>query len=89
LVGIDAIRDAALALGAGNAVAHHITNIVITDDLGDGRARVRSKGLGVMADGRCGSVTYEDVVVRRDGGWRVARRRVEARRVPLNGVTGA
>ncbi|MEU8905372.1 nuclear transport factor 2 family protein [Streptomyces mirabilis] len=89
LAGIAAIRDAALVIGAANPVAHHVTNIVITDDLGDGRARVRSKGLGVMADGRCGSVSYEDVVVRRDGAWRIGRRRVEARRVPLNGVTRA
>ncbi|MFD7474367.1 nuclear transport factor 2 family protein [Streptomyces sp. NPDC059837] len=89
LAGIEAIQDAALALGAANAVAHHVTNIVITDDLGDGRAQVRSKGLAVMADGRCGSVSYEDVVVRRAEGWRIARRTVEARRVPLNGVTHA
>ncbi|MFE4621713.1 nuclear transport factor 2 family protein [Streptomyces mirabilis] len=89
LAGIAAIRDAALVLGAANPVAHHVTNIVITDDLGDDRVRVRSKGLGVMADGRCGSVSYEDVVVRRDGAWRIARRRVEARRVPWNGVTRA
>ncbi|WP_405879563.1 nuclear transport factor 2 family protein [Streptomyces sp. NBC_01136] len=88
LSGIGAIRNAALALGAANAVAHHVTNIVITD-LGDGRAQVRSKGLAVMADGTCGSVSYDDIVVRRDGGWRISRRAVEARRVPLNGATGA
>lgn len=86
LVGIGAIRDAALALGAANPVAHHVTNIVIAD-LGDDRALVRSKGLGVTADGGCGSVSYEDVVVRRAGGWRISRRTVAARRVPLNGVT--
>jgi hypothetical protein len=44
---------------------------------------VRSKGLGVMADGSCGSVTYEDVVVRTADGWLIRHRRVLARRHPL------
>lgn len=82
LVGIEAIRDAALALGAANPVAHHVTNIVVTA-LTDGRARARSKGLGVMADGSCGSVSYDDTVVRGPEGWRIARRRLAARRTPL------
>ena len=30
--GIEAIRSAALQLGAGNPVAHHVTNVVITGD---------------------------------------------------------
>jgi hypothetical protein len=39
-----------------------------------------------MADGSCGSVTYEDTVVRVSDGWRISHRRVVARRVPLNGL---
>ncbi|MEV1067129.1 nuclear transport factor 2 family protein [Streptomyces sp. NPDC050263] len=85
LIGPDALREAALALGAANPVAHHVTNVVL-ESLGDGRVRARSKGLGVKADGTCGSVTYDDVVVRTGAGWRVARRKVTARRVPLGGV---
>ncbi|WP_349817354.1 hypothetical protein [Streptomyces sp. TUS-ST3] len=54
LTGLDAIEEAALALG--------------------------------MADGSCGSVTYEDTVVRVGAGWRISHRRVPARRVPLNGL---
>lgn len=42
-----------------------------------------SKGLGVGADGRVGSVVFEDAAVRTPGGWRIARRMVRARRVPL------
>ncbi|MCX5557432.1 nuclear transport factor 2 family protein [Streptomyces sp. NBC_00038] len=68
-------------------VAHHVTNIVIAGQRSD-RVRVRSKGLGVMKDGTCGSVTYDDTLVRGDKGWRIYRRMMEARRVPFNGVTG-
>lgn len=84
LVGIAAVREAALALGAANPVAHHVTNIVIADSA-DGRPRVRSKGLGIKADGSCGSVTYDDIAVRATDGWRVCHRKVSARRTPLNG----
>lgn len=76
---------AALAQGAGNPVAHHITNVVI-EEVTDERVRARSKGLGVMADGSCGSATYVDTVVRVGDGWRISHRRVLARRVPLNGL---
>ncbi|WP_329352456.1 nuclear transport factor 2 family protein [Streptomyces sp. NBC_01261] len=86
LTGLTQLTDAALALGAANPVAHHVTNVVI-EELADGRIRARSKGLGIKADGSCGSVTYVDTVVRVGAGWRIARRRVEARRVPLNGLT--
>jgi hypothetical protein len=84
LVGIAAIRDASLALGPANPVGHHITNIVLTE-LDEGRVRALSKGIGINADGTSGSVTYEDTVVPGDGGWRISRRRVLARRVPLGG----
>ncbi|MFH7336503.1 nuclear transport factor 2 family protein [Streptomyces sp. KHY 26] len=85
LLGVAAVREAALALGAGNPVAHHVTNVVVGESA-DGRVRVRSKGLGVMADGSCGSVTYDDTVVRTPEGWRICHRRVSARRVPLSGL---
>lgn len=86
VTGVAALREAALALGAGNPVAHHVTNVVIGEATGD-EVRVRSKGLGVMADGSCGSVTYDDTVVRVGAGWRVSRRKVSPRRVPLSGTS--
>ncbi|MER5216426.1 nuclear transport factor 2 family protein [Streptomyces sp. NPDC002838] len=70
VTGIAALTEAALALGAANPVAHHVTNVVI-EEMDDGRVRARSTGLGVMADGSCGSVTYEDTVVRAADGWRI------------------
>ncbi|GHJ40402.1 nuclear transport factor 2 family protein [Streptomyces sp. TS71-3] len=91
LAGVAAIREAALALGAANPVAHHVTNVVVGDRAdGAGCVRVRSKGLGITAEGVCGSVSYEDVVVRTPDGWRIRYRKVCPRRVPLNGaVPGA
>ncbi|EST36213.1 nuclear transport factor 2 family protein [Streptomyces roseochromogenus] len=86
LVGVAAIREAALTLGAGNPVAHHVTNVVVLESA-DGRARARSKGLGVMADGSCGSATYDDTLVRTPDGWRISHRKLSVRRVALNGVT--
>jgi 3-phenylpropionate/cinnamic acid dioxygenase small subunit len=86
LTGLTQLTDASLALGAANPVAHHVTNVVV-EELADGQVRVRSKGLGIRTDGSCGSVTYVDTVVRVGAGWRIARRRLEARRVPLNGLT--
>ncbi|MCX5243144.1 nuclear transport factor 2 family protein [Streptomyces prunicolor] len=85
LTGLTQLTDASLALGAANPVAHHVTNVVV-EELADGQVRVRSKGLGIRTDGSCGSVTYVDTVVRVGAGWRIARRRLEARRVPLNGA---
>lgn len=85
LVGVTAIREAALSLGEGNPVAHHVTNVVLTE-LPDGAVRALSKGLGVNADGTCGSVTYDDRVMRGAQGWRISHRAVLARRVPLNGA---
>jgi hypothetical protein len=85
LVGVAAIREASLALGDGNPVAHHVTNVVLTE-LPDGTVRALSKGFGVGADGRCGSVTYDDRITRGEHGWRIRHRTVLARRVPLNGA---
>ena len=82
LTGIDAIRDAAVALGDKNPVGHHVTNVLITDANGDD-VEVSSKGFGVQADGSVGSVVYEDVVRREPQGWRIASRKVLPRRAPL------
>lgn len=84
LHGIEAIRAAALALGDGNPLGHHVTNIVIGEHI-DGTVGVRSKGIGVNTDGTVGTVTYEDTVVDNGSGWRIDRRTVVPRRVPLNG----
>ena len=62
-------------------LAHHTTNIVVLED-GDGTVRVLSKGVGVGAGGRVGSVTYRDVAVRTAAGWRLASRTVALRRAP-------
>jgi hypothetical protein len=82
IVGVSALAEAAIALGDKNPVGHHVTNVIVTET-GPNEATVRSKGLGVMADGTCGSVIYEDLVVRTPAGWRIRRRRVVARRRPL------
>lgn len=82
LEGIDAIRDAGRQLGELNPVAHHVTNVIVTD-LDQDRAHVRSKGLAVMTNGTTASATYEDEVVRTKAGWRLAHRTIKARRVPL------
>lgn len=71
---------------ARHPLAHHATNVVVLDDgEGDeggreGAVRVVSKGIGVGMKGRVGSVTYRDLVVRTDDGWRIAERTVELRR---------
>ncbi|MFF3405084.1 nuclear transport factor 2 family protein [Streptomyces sp. NPDC002742] len=82
LFGVAAIRDAASALGSANPVAHHVTNVVVTTSA-DGRVQVRSKGLGIKADGSCGSVAYQDTVVLTADGWRISHRKVSPRRTPL------
>ena len=82
LHGTTALREAALALGDANPVGHHVTNIVITP-IDDHSARVRSKGIGIRADGTAGSVGYDDVVTRRPDGWKISHRKVTARRAPV------
>ena len=76
------IREAALALGAANPVGHHVTNIVITE-IDEHSAQVRSKGIGVRADGTAGSVVYDDVVTRLPDGWKISYRKVTARKAAL------
>lgn len=58
---------------ARHPLAHHATNIVVTEEP-DGTVRVLSKGIGVGAGGRVGSVTYRDVAVPTAEGWRLAER---------------
>lgn len=82
LVGPKAVWEAGLALGDGNPVAHHVTNVVLTE-VGPDEVASLSKGLGVMADGSCGSATYEDTLVRTPAGWRISYRKVLPRRRPL------
>ena len=83
ITGLDKIREAGLALGDANPVAHHVTNIVLSE-AADGVVHARSKGLGVMTDGSCGSVTYVDTVHRTEAGWRIVHRTVRPRRTPLH-----
>ncbi|MFI9381374.1 nuclear transport factor 2 family protein [Kutzneria sp. NPDC052558] len=85
LHGVAAIREAALALGPANPVGHHVTNIVITA-VDEVTARVRSKGIGILAGGTVGSAVYDDVVTRGPGGWRISHRKITARRAPLGGA---
>lgn len=83
LHGLEAIRKAALALGAHNPLGHHITNVVVDERAAD-EATAVSKGIGVNADGSASSVIYEDTVTLTADGWRISRRRVRARREPLS-----
>ncbi len=83
--GIEAIRSGALRLGAGNPVAHHVTNVVITSEEDD-LVTTQSKGLMIMADGAFASVTHLDTLRRHNGGWRISRRVVLAQRTPLGGA---
>jgi 3-phenylpropionate/cinnamic acid dioxygenase small subunit len=82
LIALAAVRQAALTLGQANPLAHHVTNIVL-DEVPDGTVHARSKGLGVMADGSVGSVTYDDTVERHAASWLITHRVVRPRRVPL------
>ena len=83
LQGIDAIRNAAIAMGDRNPVGHHVTNTILTEV--DGQVvRVRSKGIGIQADGSSGSVVYDDIVKQTAAGWRITHRQVSARRAPLS-----
>ncbi|MEO5866724.1 MAG: nuclear transport factor 2 family protein [Sphingomonas sp.] len=82
LIGPAACREAALELGDGNPVAHHVTNIVL-DAIDADTVAARSKGIGIMRDGRCGSVVYHDIIRRQADGWRIAERTVLPRKQPL------
>ena len=64
---------------AMHPLAHHATNIIVSEDR-EGSVRVLSKGLGVGPNGRVGSVTYRDLVIRTPRGWRFAARTGELRK---------
>jgi hypothetical protein len=83
LKGVDAFTDASRALGDDNPLGHHVTNVVVVADEDD-VATVRSKGIGILADGTSSTVVYEDVVQRTGVGWRIAYRAVIPRRRPLH-----
>lgn len=85
LEGIAAIRAAALALGDGNPLGHHVTNLVLTR-VEDDVVHARCKGIGVTTDGKVGTVTYEDTLLRSPDGWRITHRRVLVHRRPLGGA---
>ncbi len=72
-VGHEAIVEMWTGPQADHPLAHHASNVVV-DVEPDGTVRVTSKGIGVGARGRVGSVTYHDVVTKTDDGWRIARR---------------
>ena len=82
MVGLHQGETAARAIGEGNPLGHHVTNTVITD-AGDDRAHAVSTFIGLRTDGTAGSGTYDDTLVRGDSGWRIARRVIRLRRVPL------
>jgi len=82
LRGPAAIRDAGLALGDGNPLGHHVTNVIVTEGT-DQQAHARSKGIGVLADGSVGSVVYEDEIIRTPIGWCISYRKVVPRKKPL------
>ena len=77
--GAAAIRQMWSRPDAMHPLAHHATNIVVTQDP-DGTVRVLSKGLGVSVNGRVGTVVYRDVVERTADGWRIAARTASVRR---------
>jgi hypothetical protein len=78
VVGLPAVRRLFEDAPGDQPVGHHVTNVIVTEQA-DGVALVRSKGLSVMADGRAGTVVYEDRVVRTPQGWRIAHRKVIGR----------
>ncbi len=75
IVGLARLRDVAIEMGERNPVGHHVTNTVVTAVDGD-RASAISKGIGIMADGSCGSVTYYDTLKRDHTGWRITHRKL-------------
>ncbi len=74
--GLPAIQAMMLA-SREHPLAHHATNIVVQTQ-GD-RITVMSKGIGVGAKGRVGSVTYRDQLVSTPQGWRIQQRCCELR----------
>lgn len=81
--GLPALIELFSSAPGDQPIGHHVTNVIVTADPDlDDRAQVRSKGLSVMADGRAGTVVYEDNVVRTADGWRISARVVLPSRLP-------
>jgi hypothetical protein len=76
-----AMNDAIRAIEQ-HPVGHHVTNMVLSEGR-DGTVHAISKGIGIGADGHCGSVVYEDTLRAGPAGWRITRRTIRLRRVPL------
>jgi hypothetical protein len=64
---------------ANHPLAHHAVSM-LADERDDGTVDLITKGIGVGAKGRVGSVTYYDRAVRGAAGWRLAERRAVLRR---------
>jgi hypothetical protein len=80
--GLAEMDEAIRTIGDGHPVGHHVTNVVLSEDE-SGQVRAISKGIGIMADGRCGSVVYEDALARGPHGWQITERTIRLRRTPL------
>ena len=58
----------------------NIVNVVVSDGETPDTARAYSKNIGLLGQGRVGSASYDDELVRTANGWRVARRVAHAPR---------
>lgn len=81
--GLAQVIELGRGLGDDNPVGHHVTNVVISQIETPDRVRTRSKGIGVHLGGSTGSAIYEDLLVKRDGLWRIHHRTILVRRRPL------
>jgi hypothetical protein len=75
--GLSSIQDMMLA-SSEHPLGHHATNVVVVAQ--QGAIAVLSKGIGVGAGGRVGSVTYRDRLELTQQGWRIRERCCELRR---------
>ncbi|WP_322749232.1 MULTISPECIES: nuclear transport factor 2 family protein [unclassified Frankia] len=85
LDGLDAIRHH--MDGADHPLAHHITNIYVTED--GGEPVLHSRVLGVLPDRRASSGQYTDAVVRTPDGWRIRHRLFQLNRRPARSPSSA
>lgn len=60
-------------------LAHHITNPYVWQEA-DGTVHARSKIVGILTEGKVGSGSYFDTLVRTPAGWRIRKRVVTLRR---------
>ncbi|WP_165485797.1 nuclear transport factor 2 family protein [Frankia sp. Cppng1_Ct_nod] len=85
LEGLDAIRR--FMDGSDHPLAHHITNIYVTED--DGEPVLHSRVIGILLDRRTGSGQYTDAVVRTPDGWRIRHRLFQLHRRPDRPVSSS